>query len=108
MPDHLGPAGAALRTPRPLLEFMLRNPGRHLIRAQVDRVPAGPAGDRDVGGAGGDEHGPMTSPALFACVAEASPAIPQRAAYIRTGQVLARLKLAGKVRRDGGLWGLAQ
>jgi len=50
--------------------------------------------------------GPMTLRALSDRVAEARPEIGPRAAYIRTGQVLARLKLADKVRRNGRMWGL--
>lgn len=50
------------------------------------------------------KDGPLPLPAIAAHVSAGRPEISYKAAYIRTGQALARMKLAGLVRRDGRLW----
>lgn len=51
--------------------------------------------------------GPKTLPDIVAAVAARRPELPYSAAYKRTGQALANMKLRGQVVRDGRLWRLA-
>jgi hypothetical protein len=52
--------------------------------------------------------GPMRHRDLSVLIAARRPEITPQDAYRRTGKALDKMKLAGMVKREGRLWGLAQ
>ena len=83
------------------------NPDSHIVRAKR-KADAAYKGLMRVIVLDALRDGPKTLRELAQIVAARRPEIGPEAAYQRTGQVLARMKLAGLVARDRRVWGLAQ